>query len=307
ALFGVLRNVIRATDKFYDEMGYDKKDQYEIFSASFIPCFEEPVAAKFRDAGLSRKFTVIEDLKKCTYLSTDGGEESSLGRTVYEHFHSSAFLPGVLSGFTNESISRMADDRKLVTDLSHELENFHELENVDIISLFQRYCSLICGSKGISILYELDDLVNKPDQQEMVKNWVSIYTKKFPDIMLSLFANSGCAIDQTGNMVHTVDYNAAFKQHYENIGREREQMLRELNRLIPDLETDSTRSEYKDLGLGAYREPTAHFINDHFFDKSIDRKTLKDNESMLKKFDKVKAIRAYADPKDKKHKLFGKK
>jgi hypothetical protein len=305
ALFGVLGNVIRATDKFYDEMGYDKKDQYELFSASFIPCFEEPVAMRFRDAGLSRKFTVIEELKKYTYLIGDGGE-SSLGRTVYEHFHSSAFLPGVISGFTNESISRMADDRKLVTDLSHELENFHELENVDIISLFQRYCGLICGSKDISVLYELDDLVNKPEQQDMLKNWVGIYTKKFPDIMLSLFANSSCMIDGKGNMVHSVDYIAAFRQHFDNIGHEREQMMRELNRLIPDLETDSTRTEYKDLGLAAYREPTAHFINDRFFDKSIDRKTLKDNESMLKRFDKVKSLREYADPKKQKHKRFGK-
>ena len=304
-IFGALRRVIEAADTFYEEMGYDKKDQYELFSGHLIGYFEKPIAARFNDAGLTRKFAVMEELKEYTSLCSGG--ESSLGRTVYEHFHSSAFIPSVLSGFTKTSIEKMADDRKLITDLSHELENFHELENVDIIALFQRFCGIIVGNKDISVIYELNDLVNKPDQQEMIKSWVAVYTRKYPDVMLSLFANSGCSIDDKANMVYTVDYYAAFKAYYDNIGREREQMMRDLNRLIADLDTYCTRPEYKDLGLSAYREPMSRFINDLFFDKSIDRRTLKDNESMLKKFDRVKMIRTGFEGKEKKHKLFGKK
>ena len=298
-LFSALGSVIHEEDAFYDEMAYDRKDQYEVFSAGFMQFFEEPVAAKFKDAGLMRKFAVMKELKNYTYLNgaDKRGIGSALGRAVYEHFHSSAFIPGVVAGITKDSIARMADDRKLITDLSREIEEYPELGNVDMIALFRRYCSITKGSKDISVIYELSDLVNKPDQQEMLRSWVSAFTKKFPDMVLDLFANSSCSIDNTGNMVYSIDY----------IGRDREQMLRELNRLIPDLETDCIRSEYKDLGLKAFREPTARFINDNFFDKSIDRKTLKENESMLKKFDKVKAIRSFDDGKEKKHKLFGKR
>ena len=306
-IFTTLRRVIEAADTFYDEMGYDKKDQYELFSGNLIGYFEKPVSARFNDAGLTRKFALMEEMKEYTCPSGTGEDAGSLGRTVYEHFHSSAFIPSMLSGFTKESIAKMADDRKLITDLSHELENFRELENVDIIALFQRYCGIVCGNKAISVIYELNDLVNKPDQQEMLKEWVSIFTRKYPDIMLSIFANASCSIDSKANMVYEIDYYKAFKAHSENLERDREHMMRDLNRLISDLETDCNRSEYKDLGLTAYREPMSRFINDFFFDKSIDRRTRKDNESMLKKFDRVKTMRSYSDGKDKKHKGFGKK
>ena len=305
-ILGALRRVIEATDTFYEEMGYDKKDQYELFSGHLIGFFEEPIAARFNDASLSRKFAVMAELKEYTCPSEMSGDSGSLGRTVYEHFHSSAFIPSVLSGFTKESIAKMADDRKLITDLSHELENFHELENVEIIGLFQRFYGIIFGGKDISVIYELNDLVNKPEQQEMIKGWVSVFTKKFPDVMLSIFANSACSIDDKANMVYSVDYYAAFKDYFENLERDREHMMRDLNRLIADLETDCTRAEYKVLGLAAYREPMSRFINDYFFDKSIDRRTRKDNESMLKKFERVKTMRSYSDGKDKKHKKFGK-
>ena len=305
-ILGALRRVIEATDTFYEEMGYDKKDQYELFSGNLIGFFEEPIAGRFNDAGLSRKFAVMEELKEYTCPSDMSGDSGSLGRTVYEHFHSSAFIPSVLSGFTKTSIEKLADDRKLITDLSHELENFHELENVEIIGLFQRFYGIVCGAKDISVIYELNDLVNKPEQQETIKSWVAVFANKFPDVILSIFVNSSCSIDDKANMVYTVDYYAAFKDYFENLGRDREHMMRDLNRLIADLETDCTRAEYKDLGLAAYREPVSRFINDFFFDKSIDRHTRKDNESMLKKFERVKTMRSYLDGKEKKHKRFGK-
>ena len=86
-------------------------------------------------------------------------------------------------------------------------------------------------------------------------------------------------------------------------------MLRDLNRFIGDIEADMNRAEFKELGLASSREPTASFINFYFFDKSVNKKKVKEHEALLKRFDKVKAIRTAADGKgkEKKHKLFGKK
>ena len=81
----------------------------------------------------------------------------------------------------------------------------------------------------------------------------------------------------------------------------------ELNQFAGELETDSNRAEYKDLGLSAYKEPASRFINTYFFDKSADKKAYKENESRVQKYDRIKFLRTLTSAADKKPKLFGKK
>lgn len=306
-LFSALGKLIHAANAYYSEMALDTKDQYELFSKGLLVYFEKPVTSKFADAGLVRKFALLQDLKEQTYLCDpdERGIGTPLGRTIYDHFHQGSFIPGVVPSFTKENIARMADDRKTVTELTHCIEECPGLSNMDMVALFNRFSGIICGGKDISVLYELNDLVNKPDQQEALREWVGIYAKKYPDMVLSLFTNSSCEIDSTGNMKHNIDYMSAYTSYYESIGRDREQMMRDLNRFIGELETDCTRPEYKELGLQAFKEPTSRFINTYFFDKALDRKTVKDNENLIKRFEKVKNIRSLGDQKEKRHGLFG--
>ncbi len=305
-LFILLGTLIKETDAYYDEMAIDKNGQYALFSANLLRFFEEPVSARFNDAGLQRKFALLADLRKYT-----NAENSSLGRTVSDHFRSGCFMPGVASAFNNISITRMADDRKVVTDLANALEDFPELESIPIIALFRRYSGIINTRPSLGLLYEFNELVNKPDDQEMLREWVGIYNRKYPDLMLSLLANTRCKMGEGGGIAYRTDYKKAYSDYFTASGNETETMMRDLNRFIGDAETAVSRPEYKDLGLASFREPTAEFINETFFDKSLDRKTLKENESMLKRYDKIRNIRlsAAADAKEQKkqHKLFGKK
>ena len=302
----LLGTLIKQTDKFYEEMGIDKNGQYALFSAHLLGYFEQPVSQRFYDSGLQRKFALLAELKEQTSAHT-----SSLGRTVYDHFRSGCFMPGVASGFTNENIRRMADDRKAVTDLANALEDFPELESIDIIALFRRYSNIINTRPSPELLYELNGLVNKPSDQEMITDWVGIYTRKFPDLMLFLLANTRCKIGSGGGIAYRTNYKQAYSDYYAATGHDNEQMMRDLNRFIGEAETAVSRPEYKELGLASFRDPTAEFINENFFDKSIDRHTLKENESMLKRYDKIRTIRtnAAADAKEqkKRHKLFGRK
>ena len=309
-LFNALKYTIEMTERFYDEMGYDKKNEYDLFAEKFLGYFKGEIAARFTNAGMMKKFELIRELKNYTYLAgaDEHGTGCELGRAVYEHFHSSCFISGVMAGFTGGSIAKIAEDRKLMTDLSREIENYPELANIEIISLFQRFCGIVAGSRDMSMMYELDNLVNKPDQQKTITGWVGIYCGKFPELILSLFANSSCQLGSGGSISHSIDYTNAFRTYYESINRDSEQMMREINRFIGDMDSNISRSDFKDLNLAAYKEPTLRFIEEYFFDKSaLDRKKVKENEALLKRFDKIKALRASADGKDKKHKLFGKK
>ena len=304
-LFIVLGNLIVESDAFYDEMAIDKNSQYSLFSP-ILKYFEQPVTARFNDAGLQRKFRLLADLKTYTHA-----EESSLGRTVYDHFKSGSFMPGVHTAFNNINILRMADNRKVVTDLANALEEFPELESISTIALFRRFSNIINTRPSLAILYELNELVNKPDDQDMLREWVGVYSRKAPDLMLSLLANTRCKMSEGGGIAYRTDYKKAYSDYFDAAGNDNEQMMRDINRFIGEAETAAPRPEYKDLGLASFREPTVEFINERFFDKSIDRRILKENEAMLKRYDKIRNIRisAAADAKEQKrqHKLFGKK
>lgn len=305
-LFIQLGMLIKETDTYYEEMVLDKNSQYGLFSANILKYFEEPVAERFNDAGLQRKFGLMSELKKYT-----NAENSSLGRTVSDHFRNGCFLPGAHAAFNNINIIRMADDRKTVTELSAALDEYPELESIDIIALFRRYSNIINTRPTLAVLYELNELVNKPDDQDMLREWVGIYSRKYPDLMLSLLANTACKMSAGGGIAYRTYYKKAYSDYFAASGNDTEQMMRDLNRFIADVETAAPRPEFKDLGLASFRDPTAEFINETFFDKSLDRKTVKENESMLKRYDKIRTLRtsAAADAKEQKkqHKLFGKK
>ncbi|MBR5090775.1 MAG: hypothetical protein IK093_15195 [Ruminiclostridium sp.] len=301
-LFSALKHTISITDRFYEEMSLDKKSEYDLYASAFLGSFKEPVAAKINDAGMTRKFAVMQELRS-SIVSTPG----DLGNGVYDYFHSSCFIPGIVSGFNEVSIAKMADDRKLVTDLSHCIEDCPELNNVEIISLFQRYVDILGANRDLSMIFELNDLVNKPDQQKTLTNWVGIYNRKYPELILALFEHTTCQIASGGSIEYNIDYTGAYKTHFDILNRDCEQMMRDLNRFIGEVEAVMNRAEYKDLGLGAFKEPTLNFINSCFFDKSVDKKLVKENEARLKRYDRIRNIRLAADPKEKKHKLFGKK
>ena len=167
--------------------------------------------------------------------------------------------------------------------------------------------AIINGTRDLAVLHELSELVNKPDQQEMLTGWVKIYCSANPELAMSLFANTRCRIDDKGVMVYDIDFFNTFKMYYEDIGRDNEQMMHELNQFTGELETDSNRAEYKDLGFSAYKEPASRFINTYFFDKTADKKAYKENEARLKKYDRIRFLRTLIPANDKKHKLFGKK
>ena len=301
-LYAALKDAIDTTDRFYGEMALDRKTEYDLFASAFLGIFRETIAGRINDAGMSRKFAVMQELRSHIY-----GSEETLGRGIYDYFHSSCFIPGVMAGFTNESISKIAADRKTLTELSRSIEDYPELENVETISLFNRYCGIISGNRDLALLFELNDLVNKPEQQKLITGWVGIYCEKEPDLILSVLANSGCSIGSGGAICYTVDYESAYRSYYNGINRDTEQMMRDLNRFIGDIEAVMNRAEYKELGLAAFKEPTLRFINANFFDKSVDKKQVKENEARLKRYDRIRALRTAADPKEKKHKLFGRK
>ena len=302
-LFGALQMLISATDTFIEEMGADKSTQYELFATAFLEHFDAPIAQKFNDAGLAGKFTVLSELRDKVVT-----EQSSLSRMVFDHFKGKCFRPSVIEAFTDDSIRRVASDRKLVTELANAVGEYPEFLSIEIISLFRRFNDSICGKREISLLFSLDDLVNKPDSQEMVARWISIYNKSEPDLLIALLAQTRCKIGSGGIMMYRTYYLEAYKEYYEAIDRNNDQMLRELNRFIDAAESLLVRPEYQTLGLGSYREPTAEFINEYFFSKSVDKKTMKENEAMLKRYDRVKTLRAEAASLAKnKKKHFGKK
>jgi|GEM_PF-2279704 len=297
------------TEKYYDEMGAKKSDQYEHFSAGFLKYFDEPVSKMLKAVPLTQKFELMNELKEAVHAEHDplSVDDGSLGKNIYDHFHNGSFLPAVAEGFTNESVSAIAGDRKLVAQTADDIAEYPGLTNFPTVSLFQHFSAIINGTRDLAVLHELSELVNKPDQQEMLTGWVKIYCSANPELAMSLFANTRCRIDDKGVMVYDIDFFNTFKMYYEDIGRDNEQMMHELNQFTGELETDSNRAEYKDLGFSAYKEPASRFINTYFFDKTADKKAYKENEARLKKYDRIRFLRTLIPANDKKHKLFGKK
>ncbi len=296
-LFATLRETIEGVDGFFTETRSNRKNEYDLFSAKLLIYFEDGVTGTLNDAGMMRRFALIKELKDAIYSTCE------LGMSVYQHFHG-GFISGVATGFTAESVTRMADDREALFDVLKHIETYPELGNVDMIALFQRYCELLNKPKDITSLYELNKLVNKPDQQKAFTGWIEIYTRKYPELALSILANTNCHIGDGASIVYDTDFMKAYTQYYDNIDRDDETMMRDLNRLIGEIETDMHNDNYKDLGLGTYKDPTIRFINAYLFDKSVDRKRVRENEARLKRFDKVKMLRMSVDTK---HKKFGKK
>lgn len=298
-----LKLLIRETDGFFNEMGIDKNEQYRLFSSTFLGYFEDSIARKFADKGLAGKFSLISRLRDqiCS-------EESTLSRMVFDHFKSKCFLPAVIEGFTDDYIKKIAGDRKTVTELANALEDYPELTTVDTIALFRRFNDVICGKRELSLIYELNELVNKPESQETIAEWIRIYDRSEPELLIALVAYTRCRIGSGGSILYRTYYTEAYKEFYEAVNKDNDRMMRELNRFIADAEQLCLNPEYQALGLTSFREPTAEFINEYFFDKSINRKIHKENEALLKRYDKIKALRAEiaAEAKDKK-KLFGKK
>lgn len=313
---GSSKRIIRAlgqladiTEKYYDDMGLKKIDQYEHYSAGFLRYYDEPVSKMLKDVPLTRKFELMNELKTAVHAENNpiSADDASLGKNIYDHFHNGSFLPAVADGFTDESVSAIAADRKLVSQTADDITEYPGLTNFPTVSLFQHFSAIINGTRDLTVLHELSELVNKPEMQEMLTGWVKIYCSANPELPLLLFANTRCHIDDKGIMVYETDFFETFRMYYEDIGRDNEQMMHELNQFAGELETDSNRAEYKDLGLSAYKEPASRFINTYFFDKSADKKAYKENESRVKKYDRIKFLRTLTPAADKKHKLFGKK
>ncbi len=301
-IFGMLAKTISAFDRYYDEMSLDKSTEYDVFAPAFLSQFENGVADMIKNAGLISKFEVIRSLRE--NICVPGSE---LGTVVYEHFFSSCFIQSVKSGFTKECAAKMAEDRNVISDFVTRADEYPELNNIEDIAVFRMLYDIIFGKRGIGVLLSFSSLVNKPEKQRMLAEWCAAYNSKAPEFILSLLAYTTCSIVAGGSMEFNVDYLSGYKAFYEATGCDREQTLRELNRFITELESDMQKPDYKQINLSAFREPTAEFLNEYFFSKEIERKTLKDNESMMKRFDKVKAVRDSSEGKEKRHRLFGKK
>ena len=302
-IFDALNLLISETDGFFNEMGIDKNEQYRLFASTFLVYFEDSIAQKFAGTGLAEKFSLLAGLRG--QICSD---DSTLSRMVFDHFKRRCFLPVVIETFTDENIRKMAGDRKTVTELANALEDYPELTSVDTISLFRRFNDVICGKRELTLIYALDELVNKPESQEMIAEWIRIYDRSEPELLIALVAYTRCKIGSGGSILYRTYYTEAYKEFYEAINRDNDRMMRELNRFIADAEQLCLRPEYQALGLMSFREPTAEFISDYLFDKNLNRKTLKENESLLKRYDKIKALRAEAEAAAKsKKKLFGKK
>ena len=297
-LFALLGRIIQIVSRYYAEMGLSKSREYDVFSSGLLVYFDEPVAKALNVKDLFARFSMLRVLNE----SISG--KGALGKTVFDHFYRSVFVPGFSEELTSEYVEGIVKDRKKMFDLSKLIDNYPELGNLENVSLYQRLCDIIIGKRDLSILFSLEEYVNKPELQKRLVNWIRVYNLEYPEFILSILANMSCSIGDGGNMTYEIDYTAAYTMFFEATDHDREQMLRELNRFIPEAEAAILKPDYKKLGLAAFREPTAVFVNENFFAKSIDRKTVKDNENLLKRFDKVKAIRAYADPK--KNKRFGK-
>ena len=296
-LFVALKNTVTAMDRFYAETGEDRRNEYDIFTSKFLPYLEKGINTIFSDAGLMRRFILIKELKDTIYGT---GE---LGISVYQHFHSS-FIRSVASDFSAAMVTKMADDRKALTEISSRIEMYPELGSVDMIALFQRYCTLINRPRDLLSLHELDKLVNKPGQQKAFTGWVDIYSRKYPELALSVLANTKCRIGDGASIDYDIDFMKAYKDHYDNIGNDDEAVMHDISRLITEVESNSARSEYRELGLGSFREQTVSFVNTYLLDRSADKRRAKENEARLKRFDKIKQLREQTDSK---RKLFGKK
>ena len=296
-LFTALKDTIEGVDRFYTETRTNRKNEYDLFAGKFLIYFEDGISGALNDAGMMRRFSMIKELKDTIYATCE------LGMSVYQHFHG-GFISGVALGFTADSVTKMADDRQALFDALKHIEAYPELGNVDMIALFQRYCELLNKPKDITSLYELTKLVNKPEQQKAFTGWIEIYTRKYPELALSILANTECRIGDGASIVYDIDFMKAYTQYYDNIGRDDETILRDINRLIGEIETFIHNGEHKELGLGTYKDPTIRFLNAYLFDKAADKKRFKENEARLKRFDKVKQIRSSVETK---HKMFGKK
>ena len=76
--------------------------------------------------------------------------------------------------------------------------------------------------------------------------------------------------------------------------------MRDINRLIPEIEQYSSREEYRNFGLSAYKEPAARFLNTYLLDRSADKKRAKENESNLRRYENVRTLLASVDTRHKK-------
>ena len=301
-LFTLLGNTVSAMDRCYEEMSLDRSSEYSTFASAFLGYFDEGVSEKINNAGLLRKFDILHSLKE-TLCSTRNG----LGTSVYEHFCSGCFVQSVKSAFNADSAAKMAADRKAISDFVTRADEYPEISNIEEVGIFRMFYEILHGKREIDTLFSFDPLVNKPDKQRMLAGWLGIYNGKDPDLIISLLANMSCTIASGGGIEYRIDHGAGLRAFFEATGRDREKTLHELNRFIGEIEADMQKPLYKPLGLSAFREAAAGFVNEYFFSKSVDRKTLKENEAMLKRFDKVRSVRALAEGKEKKHKLFGKK
>ncbi|MBQ3843239.1 MAG: hypothetical protein II820_11200 [Ruminiclostridium sp.] len=297
------------TEKYYEDMGLKKVDQYEFYSAGFLKYYDEPVSKMLKEVPLTRKFDLMNEIKNAVHAEDNpiSPDDASLGKNIYDHFHNGAFLPAVAEGFTNDSVSAIAGDRKLVSQTADDIAEYPGLANFPIVSLFQHFSAIINGTRDLIVLRELSELVNKPDMQEMLTGWVKIYCSANPELTMLLFANTRCHIDDKGIMVYETDFFETFRMYYDDISHDNEKMMHELNQFAGELESASNRAEYKALGLSAYKEPTARFINAYLFDKYADKKAYKENEARVKKYDRIKFLRTLAPAPDKKRKRFGKK
>ena len=292
-LFRALADTIDAVERFYNESGSERGNDYAFFSSVLLPYFNDGIAETLNNAGIMSKFRLIKELKEQIYGT--GG----LGITVFQHFQS-IFISGIASGFTAAGVLKMADDRKAVSELLEKAEEYPELGSVDMIALLQRYWNLLNKPRDITSITELNKLVNKPDQQKAFTEWVEVYSKKYPELMLSIIANTVCHIGSGASIVYETDYMKAFTSHYENTECDDETIMRDLNRLIPEIESYALQDTYRVLGLGAFQESAVRFLKTYLLDRSVDKKRAKENEARLKRFDKVKRLIADSEGKRKK-------
>ncbi len=306
-LFSALERLIRTVDSYYDDSHLEKNDEYALFVKGFIGYFDEKITKMFADATISSKFTILSDLRKhtCFVEKAENGMEieNMIGMSVFERFRTGAFIPAMATGFTRDSIMRIADNRNIAEDIARKIDEIPGLENVEMAALFRRFCGVMTGRRDITLLHEMDALVNKPGNQTTIKEWVGKYAEKNPDLMLYIFTNTECVIDNKGNISYNIDYTNAYNEYFAVVKRDVEVFMRELSRFIGDMEAAILRRENENLNLGAYREPTARFINGNFLDKSaLIKRNVKENEAIIKKYDRIKALLSSTDSK---HRRFG--
>ncbi len=293
-IFAALKDAIERTDRCYAEMKANKNNEYDVFSSGILVNFEAPINTKLTDAGMMRRFNVIGELKETIY------GVSELGITVFEHFRSN-FVSSMATCVTGDSVLKMSDDRKALSDLIERIEEYPELGGIETIAMLQRYWDFINTPREITSVTELNRMVNKPEHQKAFTGWIANYCKKYPELMSSVIANASCHIGDGANIVYEIDFSNAFSSHYDNINHDDDAMMRDINRLIPEIEQYSKREEYKGLGISSYKEPAARFIITNLLDRSADKKRAKENEANLRRYDNVGNLLASFDNKYKKY------